>query len=112
VDTRRAPQGIVRAHLPDEHPELAAGLRPPFARSRPPAPIDPEPLTMPAHYGLQVHDSDRLSDPRPEAKGQSEYEAIGPRQSDDGEQDFQARVQRAISGSRQADRAAIGVSGS
>lgn len=81
VDTRRAPQGIVRAHLPDEHPELAAGLRPPVARSRPPAPIDPEPLTMPAHHGLRVHDSDRLSDSRPEAKGQSEYEAIGPRQS-------------------------------
>ena len=36
---------------------------------------------MPAHYGLRVHDSDRLGDPRPEAKGQSEYEAIGPRQS-------------------------------
>ena len=81
VDARRAPQGIVRAHPPDERPKLAAHLGPPSARSRLPAPIDPEPLTMPAHQCLRMHNSDRWGDPRPKAKDQSEYEAIGPGQS-------------------------------
>ena len=81
VDARRAPQGIVRAHPPDERPKLAAHLGPPSARSRLPAPIDPEPLTMPAHHCPRGHDTDRLGDPRPKAKDQSEYEAIGPGQS-------------------------------
>ena len=81
VDARRAPQRIVRAHLPDQRPQLAARLWPPSARSRLPAPIDPEPLTMPAHQCLRMHDSDRWGDPRPKAKEQSEYEAIGPGQS-------------------------------
>jgi hypothetical protein len=82
VDARCAPQGIVRTHLPDERPKLAAHLWPPAARSRFSAPIDPEPVTMPAHQCLRMHNSDRWGDPRPKAKDQSEYETIGPGQPD------------------------------
>ena len=68
LDARRAPGRILAAQAADEFADLPVDLRTAvLARSRLPAPVELEPLTMPAHDRLGFHDHQRLPPvaPRP-----------------------------------------------
>src|SRR5207248_11653588 len=62
MDTRRAPQWIVNAHLPDQRAQVRVDLRSASKGAGFPSPISPEAGPMPAHQGLRPDDRDGLED--------------------------------------------------
>src|SRR6266404_2675812 len=52
----RTPKPVVKAHPPDQRPQICSDLRPASQVPRFPAPIAPKTSTMPAHEGLGPDD--------------------------------------------------------
>src|SRR4030081_2924376 len=64
MNTRRAPQGVRTAHLANERAQLSRDLRPANTVAVSPAPIRPEPSTVPANDGLRPDNRNHLKDGR------------------------------------------------
>src|SRR5215469_17369071 len=82
LDPSLIPQDVLRGHASDEQSELFADRAPPAIswRSRPPTPIAPPPLPMPANHRFGLHDEQRLA-PAPEpATNQDPEPSIDVRQ--------------------------------
>jgi hypothetical protein len=60
MDPRRSPQRIGNAHLADQTPYFDRNRRSAGTRSRLPAPIGPEPGTMPTDDSLRLHKRQRI----------------------------------------------------
>src|SRR6266478_2882089 len=56
MNARRTPKPVVKAHPPDQRPQICSDLRPASQVPRFPAPIAPKTSTMPAHEGLGPDD--------------------------------------------------------
>jgi hypothetical protein len=65
MDAWRAPQRVIRAHLPDQRAQVCVNLWPTSSqRSGFPTPVPAEAGTMPAHEGFRPDDRNRLQDRR------------------------------------------------
>jgi len=62
MDTRRAPQRVREAHLPDEASDVGRDPRAAAARPGPPAPIEPEPAPVPANNRLRADHGHRIQE--------------------------------------------------
>jgi hypothetical protein len=80
--TRRAPQRIVHAHPPDQHPQVCVDLRPASQGAGFPTPVTAEAGTMPTHEGLGPDDRDSLQDRRKPSMQLDQKQAIAIRELD------------------------------
>src|SRR5262245_7066112 len=62
MNARRSPQGIFRAHSPDQRAQFRTDLRSASKRARFPPPIPTEAGSMPTHEGLGPDNRDGLED--------------------------------------------------
>src|SRR6202165_862480 len=76
VNTRRAPQGVRTAHLANERAQLSRDLRSANTVAGSPAPIRPEPSTVPANDGLRPDDRNHLKDGRKPPIEPNKYKTI------------------------------------
>jgi hypothetical protein len=62
MDSRRAPQRVIHAHLPDQCAQVCVNLWPTSRGSGFPTPVPAEAGTMPAYEGFGPNDRNRLQD--------------------------------------------------
>src|SRR5262249_15047710 len=62
MDARCTPQGIVKAHLPNQHAQVRVDLRPASERAGFPTPVPTKARPMPTHEGLGPDDREGLED--------------------------------------------------
>jgi len=82
MDTRRAPQRVLDAHLPDQRLQLRVNLRPPSPGARFPPPVAAKAGSMPAHDGLGPDDRENLQDRREPSIQLDQEPAIAVREPD------------------------------
>jgi hypothetical protein len=81
MDTRRSPQRVLDAHLPDQRLQLRVNLRPPSPRARFPPPVAAKAGSMPAH-GLGSDDRENIQDRREPSIQLDQESAIAVREPD------------------------------
>jgi hypothetical protein len=82
MDTRRSPQRVLDAHLPDKRLQLRVDLRPPSPRARFPPPVAAKAGSMPAHDGLGLDDRENIQDRREPSIQLDQEPAIAVREPD------------------------------
>src|ERR1039458_5307989 len=76
MDPRRAPLRIGNAHLADQPADLQRHNRPATKASRLPAPIRPEPRTMPADNGVRLNDRQNIANSGKQPIETNEYQSV------------------------------------
>jgi len=82
MNARRSPQGIFRAHPPDQRAQFRIDFRAVSKRARFPTPVPTEAGSMPPHEGLGPDDRDRLEDRRKPSIQHDQEQAIPVRELD------------------------------
>ncbi len=82
VDTRRSPERVLDAHLPDQRAEVRFDLRPPSPRARLPTPVAAKAGTMPPHERLRLDDREDLQSRRKPSIELDQEPAVVVRQPD------------------------------
>ena len=82
MESRRTPEWILPAHLQDKCPELGVDFGSSAVGPGLPAPVRPEPLTMPTYQSLRVDNLHGIYRSGAKSIQPDEREAINPSHSD------------------------------